>query len=86
MENGIIARTEGTLKHMNGDKLMIEIGQEKPEREERPERSERPRRNNREQNRRVERDADNNEFSYVMPTSFEEATTSLADLFKQLDD
>ncbi|MBR3842625.1 MAG: bifunctional 4-hydroxy-3-methylbut-2-enyl diphosphate reductase/30S ribosomal protein S1 [Christensenellaceae bacterium] len=63
--------------------LMEPAKQEKPEREERPER---PRRNNREQNRRVERDADNNEFSYVMPTSFEEATTSLADLFKQLDD
>lgn len=61
--------------------LMEPIKQEKPEKEER---AERPRR--REQGRRVERDAENNEFSYVLPTSFEEATTSLADLFKQLDD
>lgn len=35
LENGIIARTEGTLEHMNGDRLAIEIEteQEEPEKE-----------------------------------------------------
>lgn len=67
--------------------LMEPAKTERPEREERAEKSERPaRRRNSDRGARVERDADNNEFSYVMPTSYEVASTSLADLFKQLDD
>ncbi|MBR3305053.1 MAG: bifunctional 4-hydroxy-3-methylbut-2-enyl diphosphate reductase/30S ribosomal protein S1 [Christensenellaceae bacterium] len=66
--------------------LMEPARKERAEGEARPERSDRPRRRSNDQNRRVERDAENNEFSYVMPTEFEEAKTSLADLFKQLDD